>query len=178
LAAKIQRLKIKGNGARKPSSPETEPNFYVLPSLPRESDKKKEASVKRPPAVQGNLAGFTGLGLPGAGFPLGLVGGASLPLTMSAASLPTPLAGPNLGVLTLDQLIALTRNPLGNQVPMYPQADPMASLLAAQRAQSLQAHLQRAQLLSGAPLAPPDELTLALAREMVSGASPKKKQEK
>jgi hypothetical protein len=34
LALRIQRVKIKGNGARKPSSPETEPRFYKAPYLP------------------------------------------------------------------------------------------------------------------------------------------------
>jgi len=34
LAYRIQRIKIKGTGARKPSSPETEPNFYMTPYLP------------------------------------------------------------------------------------------------------------------------------------------------
>jgi hypothetical protein len=34
LSHRIQRIKIKGKGARKPSSPETEPNFYSAPSLP------------------------------------------------------------------------------------------------------------------------------------------------
>jgi hypothetical protein len=34
LAQRIQRIKIKGNGARKPSSPETEPRFYRAPYLP------------------------------------------------------------------------------------------------------------------------------------------------
>jgi hypothetical protein len=34
LAQRIQRIKIKGEGARKPSSPETEPNFYNVPYLP------------------------------------------------------------------------------------------------------------------------------------------------
>jgi hypothetical protein len=35
LSHRIQRLKIKGTGARKPSSPETEPNFYYdAPYLP------------------------------------------------------------------------------------------------------------------------------------------------
>jgi hypothetical protein len=34
LAHIIERIKVKGRGARKPSSPETEPNFYQLPYLP------------------------------------------------------------------------------------------------------------------------------------------------
>jgi hypothetical protein len=34
LSHRIQRVKIKGKGARKPSSPETEPNFYSAPPLP------------------------------------------------------------------------------------------------------------------------------------------------
>jgi hypothetical protein len=34
LSHRIQRIKIKGKGARKPSSPETEPNFFSAPYLP------------------------------------------------------------------------------------------------------------------------------------------------
>jgi hypothetical protein len=34
LSLRIQRLKIKGTGVRRPSSPETEPNFYNMPLLP------------------------------------------------------------------------------------------------------------------------------------------------
>jgi hypothetical protein len=34
LSHRIQRIKIKGAGARKPGSPETEPNFYSAPFLP------------------------------------------------------------------------------------------------------------------------------------------------
>jgi hypothetical protein len=34
LSRRIQRIKIKGTGPRKPSSPETEPNFYDAPHLP------------------------------------------------------------------------------------------------------------------------------------------------
>ena len=31
LALKMQRTKVKGTGARKPSSPETEPDFFSMP---------------------------------------------------------------------------------------------------------------------------------------------------
>ena len=34
LAHKIMRIKIKGKGTRKPSSPTTEPDFYAMPYLP------------------------------------------------------------------------------------------------------------------------------------------------
>lgn len=34
LANQIERLKIKGTGARKPSNPQAEPNFYMRPFLP------------------------------------------------------------------------------------------------------------------------------------------------
>ncbi|GKY95470.1 sequence-specific DNA binding [Mayamaea pseudoterrestris] len=34
LVSRIERVKIKGTGGRKPSSPDTEPNFYALPMLP------------------------------------------------------------------------------------------------------------------------------------------------
>jgi hypothetical protein len=34
LCPLIKRVKIKGNGGRKPSNPETEPNFYIFPPVP------------------------------------------------------------------------------------------------------------------------------------------------
>jgi hypothetical protein len=34
LSHRIQRVKVKGEGARKPGSPDTEPNFYNAPYLP------------------------------------------------------------------------------------------------------------------------------------------------
>jgi hypothetical protein len=40
IAEKILRIKIKGTGARKPSSPETEPNFYFAPFLSAEEGGK------------------------------------------------------------------------------------------------------------------------------------------
>jgi hypothetical protein len=45
LSHRIQRIKIKGTGARKPSSPETEPNFYNAPFLPSTSLPSKNARV-------------------------------------------------------------------------------------------------------------------------------------
>jgi hypothetical protein len=44
------RLKIKGEGARKPSSPETEPNFYALPYLPP-SDGSQTAMMPSTPRL-------------------------------------------------------------------------------------------------------------------------------
>jgi hypothetical protein len=38
LAENIRRIKIKGKGARKPNSPETEPNFYCTPLLSASED--------------------------------------------------------------------------------------------------------------------------------------------
>jgi hypothetical protein len=45
LSRRIQRMKIKGTGARKPGSPETEPNFYIAPSLPSTNIPTKNAQV-------------------------------------------------------------------------------------------------------------------------------------
>jgi hypothetical protein len=51
LSHRIQRIKIKGKGARKPSSPETEPNFYNAPYLPATIAHSKNPGI---PSV-GNL---------------------------------------------------------------------------------------------------------------------------
>jgi hypothetical protein len=45
LSHRIQRIKIKGTGARKPGSPETEPNFYNAPFLPYTSLPIKNTQV-------------------------------------------------------------------------------------------------------------------------------------
>jgi hypothetical protein len=45
LAHRIQRIKIKGTGARKPSSPETEPNFYRTIYLPLEPISGRQAKT-------------------------------------------------------------------------------------------------------------------------------------
>jgi hypothetical protein len=47
LSRRIQRIKIKGTGARKPGSPETEPNFYIATFLPSTSIPIKNAQVSR-----------------------------------------------------------------------------------------------------------------------------------
>lgn len=45
LAHRIQRIKIKGTGARKPSSPDTEPNFYRTIYLPLEPISGRQAKT-------------------------------------------------------------------------------------------------------------------------------------
>jgi hypothetical protein len=45
LSHRIQRIKIKGTGARKPGSPESEPNFYIVPYLPSTIAPSKNAEV-------------------------------------------------------------------------------------------------------------------------------------
>jgi hypothetical protein len=52
LAQRIQRIKIKGNGARKPSSPETEPRFYRAPFLP---STKSETPTRNNEVSAGNM---------------------------------------------------------------------------------------------------------------------------
>jgi hypothetical protein len=49
LTKQILRIKMKGNGTRKPSSPETEPNFYVTRYLPlkEENDESKKSSPSK-----------------------------------------------------------------------------------------------------------------------------------
>jgi hypothetical protein len=45
LSHRIQRIKIKGTGARKPGSPDTEPSFYNAPFLPSTSVPSKNTLV-------------------------------------------------------------------------------------------------------------------------------------
>jgi hypothetical protein len=59
LTKQILRIKIKGNGTRKPSSPETEPNFYVTRYLPlkEENDESNKSSPSKNGSVSpGNTA--------------------------------------------------------------------------------------------------------------------------
>ena len=59
LSLRILRLKIKGTGVRKPSSPETEPAFYCMPPIPSEEQEKERLShmaslsIHRPRQVPG-----------------------------------------------------------------------------------------------------------------------------
>jgi hypothetical protein len=56
-------MKIKGTGARKPGSPETEPNFYIAPFLPSTSISNKNAQVSM---IGGTMASGSNM-FPGAG---------------------------------------------------------------------------------------------------------------
>jgi hypothetical protein len=68
LSRRIQRMKIKGTGARKPGSPETEPNFYIAPFLPSTNIPNKNAQVSM---IGGTMA--AGLNMyPGTGGSLSL----------------------------------------------------------------------------------------------------------
>jgi hypothetical protein len=58
LAHRIPRCKLKGQGARKPTSPETEPNFYLYSFLPMEQS--NDRSVDSSP--QTNAAGSGAIG--------------------------------------------------------------------------------------------------------------------
>jgi hypothetical protein len=51
LALKMQRTKVKGTGARKPSSPETEPNFYSLPFVYEKEKPATEAAAAAAPVA-------------------------------------------------------------------------------------------------------------------------------
>ena len=46
LCNRIQRIKNKGTGVRKPSSPETEPNFYSMPFLPQSSSRVDQSNSR------------------------------------------------------------------------------------------------------------------------------------
>lgn len=52
LAHRIPRSKLKGQGARKPTSPETEPNFYLFTYLPTGGSSKAKQLVG--PSISGN----------------------------------------------------------------------------------------------------------------------------
>ena len=85
LSHRIPRIKLKGTGSRKPTSPETEPNFYLLPYLPAE---KKDGKNKVAPntassdALAGVVAGLNGFGKTFNG------GSSSLDQVMQASTLP------------------------------------------------------------------------------------------
>lgn len=51
LAHRIPRCKLKGQGARKPTSPETEPNFYLYSFLPSEQSNDRDGEVPQAAAA-------------------------------------------------------------------------------------------------------------------------------
>jgi hypothetical protein len=75
LSYRIQRTKIKGTGARKPSSPETEPSFYTIPYLPA----TRVPSENAPVSSVGNMPPL------GPNMPLGDVGLVSLQQLVAAS---------------------------------------------------------------------------------------------
>jgi len=50
LAGRIQRLKLKGNGPRKPAAPDQEPNFYRMTFMPSQGDREQGPNHGGPPA--------------------------------------------------------------------------------------------------------------------------------
>jgi hypothetical protein len=51
LSTSIKRMKIKGKGARKPSAPESEPDFYAMPFLPPCNDDVVKGGPPHPSAL-------------------------------------------------------------------------------------------------------------------------------
>jgi hypothetical protein len=81
LSRRIQRMKIKGTGARKPGSPETEPNFYIAPFLPSTNIPNKNAQVSM---IGGTMA-------PGPNMYPGTGGSLSLQQLLAFPALSAPL---------------------------------------------------------------------------------------
>jgi len=61
LSHRIPRTKLKGTGSRKPTSPETEPNFYLLPYLPPETRESKSGDPTNNIAANALLGPMAGL---------------------------------------------------------------------------------------------------------------------
>jgi hypothetical protein len=114
LSRRIQRMKIKGTGARKPGSPETEPNFYIAPFLPSTSISNKNAQVSM---IGGTMASGPNM-FPGTG---------------GAMSLQQLLAFPAFGASLQHHQAQLAPPPLFQTSANY--------LMEARQAQA-QAHLQ------------------------------------
>lgn len=96
LSYRIQRLKVKGNGARKPSSPETEPDFYSYPCMPP-SQFRKDKNGQHPGAgnpLTSMMAAQSRLG----GMPMFDQRGVSLQQLLLAYSGGGPMGGPNVPV--------------------------------------------------------------------------------
>lgn len=56
LALKMQRTKIKGTGARKPSQPKSEPNFYSMPFVYEIKDAKQQRASLSLPVASTSMA--------------------------------------------------------------------------------------------------------------------------
>ena len=61
LSHRIPRIKLKGTGSRKPTSPDTEPNFYLLPYLPSEKKVTNKQEVVTVAPTQSNSVTFGGM---------------------------------------------------------------------------------------------------------------------
>jgi hypothetical protein len=59
LAHRIPRCKLKGQGARKPTSPETEPNFYLYSFLPMEQSNDRSVDSPQTDPAGGGTTGTT-----------------------------------------------------------------------------------------------------------------------
>jgi hypothetical protein len=122
LSHRIQRIKIKGTGARKPSSPETEPNFYNAPFLPSTSIHSKITQSSNMLASGPNMYLDTGGSLSLhqlLGFP---VFGA--PLQHQAQFAPPPFFRSSASLLMEAQQQAQVQAQLEHQlrmVPFYPE---------------------------------------------------------
>jgi hypothetical protein len=116
LSHRIQRTKIKGTGARKPGSPDTEPSFYNVPFLPSTSVPSKNTQVA---LVGGTMASGPNM-FPGTG---------------GAMSLQQVLSYPTFGASLSHQQVQFAPPPLFSS---------SANLLM--EAQQAQAQAQRQQL--------------------------------
>jgi hypothetical protein len=117
LSHRIQRIKIKGKGARKPSSPETEPNFFSAPFLPATITHSKNSWI---PSLGNSLP--LGLNMdPGMGGPVSLQQLRTFPVhsasfqNQQAAPLP-----PLLDMMRLQEFQARAHlQQLSSTVPMH-----------------------------------------------------------
>lgn len=115
LAHKIPRTKLKNEGARKSTSPETEPNFYVLSFLPdgvpntaravsRVETETKRAANSEPPSARETVPSSVAEDLPSASYrynPIGNVTNSTYAMSQMAQS---------VNLLRLSQNLELLRN--------------------------------------------------------------------
>ena len=126
LVCKIKRIKIKGEGGRKPSSPQCEPNFYSIATMPPaekvqriEADTEETATTQRLVHMESIWPAAPRLGTSALSYPF-------LPssLTSLTATMPVLRSEPQISNLALDLALARILPP---QPP--PTASPMTTAL-------------------------------------------------
>lgn len=134
LARRIPRFKVKNEGARKPTCPESEPDFYSYPSLRIELPLKENGSLKQPDSLKRTaFESIITAHTPGQNCPpvttLGSDSAAGMVMTLPNAQLDTFLLHQQALLASRHCAAPILPAPLATMAPLAPSS---VSILAAQ----------------------------------------------